>query len=285
MSPARIAAKMSVSAVSSPIGGSGVHGESRSRGDVQSGDLEQRRVVEQRGHLVDVLTRQSRTILELGDHVLVGVRLHLEADHGLEAPLLDLALDQRALADALLVVELDLRVAADPEQARRLDRHPGEELLGVRGDHLGEADEDALRRARAGANPQPLRQLPRHLDAHEQRLARHRIHELEGPGRREVRDERERMRGIEAERGQHRRDLGIEDRRHLCLAARRSARPSRRGGSRAPRAADGSRRCNRLPARRASRRRSCATAAARRGARRRRGSSRPRTVSPAPSAS
>ena len=53
---------------------------------------------------------------------------------------------------AVVVVELDLRVAADPEQARALDLHPGEELLGVRARSPGRG-----RRRRAPPSSTPAR--------------------------------------------------------------------------------------------------------------------------------
>ena len=80
---------------------------------------------------------------QLRDHRGIGVRLQLEADDGLEAPLLQLELDHVPLAEAV-VGELDLGVAADAELARVLDDHAREELLGVCGDHLVQADERAL---------------------------------------------------------------------------------------------------------------------------------------------
>ena len=159
MSPARIAEKMSPSRASRPIGGSGVHGGSRSGVDLQPGDLEQRRVVEERGHLVHVLGRECESTLELGHHPRIGVWLDLETHDGLESALQNLTLDERALALALVVFDLDLRVTADSEQVGALDLHSREERSRVGRDHLVEPDEDpcgrlhpARRRSHCGSS-------------------------------------------------------------------------------------------------------------------------------------
>ena len=225
MSPALIAEKMSLSAASSPIGVSGVQGGSRSSCDLQRGDLEQRRVVEQSRHLVDVLPAEGEALLQLREHRRVGVGLHLEPDDRLEAALLQLALDERPLALAVgVLVEFDLGVAADAEQARALDHHPRKELRRVRGDHLVEADEDPDRGLDAAADTQPLRELAWHLDANEHRLVAHGIGEAERPRRGEIRD----VRGTDGRRRARevsaRARSGCRRMLRSRVAARRSAR-------------------------------------------------------------
>ena len=203
MSPARIAEKMSPVTASRPGRRQRRPGWVAQRLELEPCDLEQRRVVEQRAHLVDVLRGEREPLAQLGNHRRIGVRLDLEPDDRLEAPLEHLALDERALADAVvLFVDFDLGVAADPEEARSRDRHSREELVRIRRDHLVEADEDALGRGDSRAHAQPLRQLPRHLHPHEHRLAGDWILEAERPRGREIRHVRERMRVVEAERRQ-----------------------------------------------------------------------------------
>jgi hypothetical protein len=171
--------------------------------ELQPCDLEQRRVVEEGAHLVDVLRHEREPLAQLGNHCRIGAGLDLEPDDRLEAPLQHLALDKRPLADAVvLFVGLDLGVAADSEQTRLRDRHPREELGRVSRDHFVEADEHTLGRRDSGADAQPLRQFPRHLDSDEHRLTGDRILESEGPRGREVRHVRERMRFVETERRQ-----------------------------------------------------------------------------------
>ena len=153
------------------------------------------------------------------------------------------SLDHRPLAEPVVLVELDLGVAADPEQAGAGDDHSREELArrspritwsrptNTRSDEL-----DAARtRSHCG-------QLARHLDPHEHRLAADRILEPERPRGREVRDVRERVRGIEAERRQHRRDLGARTRPRPRRAGPSSRSSQPPGGSRARPAAGAARR-------------------------------------------
>jgi hypothetical protein len=70
-----------------------------------------------RSHLVDGVRRQAEAIDQLGHHRGVGVRLHLEPDDRLEAALAQLLLDHRPLAEPVVLVQLHIGVATDPEQA------------------------------------------------------------------------------------------------------------------------------------------------------------------------
>ena len=81
------------------------------------------------------------------------------------------SLDERALAHAV-VVELDLRVAADPEQAARSrSPSPGRASRRWRAITWSRPTKTRAGELDPGADAQPLRQLARHLDAHQHRLA------------------------------------------------------------------------------------------------------------------
>ena len=137
------------------------------------------------------------------------------------------SLDQCALAFAVdvVVVQLDLRIAADAEEARALDHHAREQPFGVCGDHLVEADEHASRRLYADADPDPLLELTRHLHAHEDGFGADGILKPKRPGRREVGHVRKRMGRVESERREHGGDLGVEERSDLGLLVTREVIP------------------------------------------------------------
>ena len=147
----------------------------------------------------------------LGDELaeLLGHRrLDLEADHRAAAAALQRALEE---ADEILglFLELDVRIADRPEGALPFHRIAGEEPCGEKRHRLVEADEAidaALARRQADEAVEALRHAHQRGHALAARLAP----ELERNRQAEIGDERERVRGIDGERRQHRED-GIEE--------------------------------------------------------------------------
>jgi hypothetical protein len=130
--------------------------------------------------------------------------LNLEPHNRLEAALQHLSLDLHALAHACLAHDLDLGVTADPEQAPGDHLQAWKQLVGVRRDDACQSDEHARPELHVHAHAPPLRELARDLDANEHGLVADGIVQLERPRCREVRDERERVSRVQAERRQHR---------------------------------------------------------------------------------
>ena len=187
--------------------------------------------------------RQREPLAELGDHRRIGVRLQLEADDRLEAPLPQL-LARRA------------RACSRRRRRRARPRRRGRPGTGSRSRSPSPGRASARSRRSPASRPTKTRvgvltpaRTRSHCGSSRGTFTRtstdspaHRILEPERPRRREVRDERERMRRVEAQRRQHRRDLRVEHRRGLLALLRPSARPRRRGGRRARRAAGAARR-------------------------------------------
>ena len=110
---------------------------------------------------------------QLGDHRRIGVRLHLEADDRLEAPLLQLALDKRPLAQAVRRRRARPRRRGRPGTGSR-SRSPSPGRACARSRRSPRRGR--RRRARARATPARTRShcgsSLRHLDPDEHRLAR-----------------------------------------------------------------------------------------------------------------
>ena len=93
----------------------------------------------------------------------------------------------------------------------------------------------STKRSPSGSDDEPWEQR-RHLHPGEPLVAARRVAHGDGQVEREVRDVGERVGGVDRERGEHREDRLGEERRRGARARRRPARPSRRTGSRRPRA-------------------------------------------------
>ena len=106
---------------------------------------------------------------------------------------------------------------------------PGEQRVEVRGDHLLERDEARARRHRDEA-----REERRHLDAREPLLAGAGVAHDDREVERQARDVRERVRGVDGERREHREDPVVELARELGARGRRRDRSSRRTRRRPP---------------------------------------------------
>ena len=104
-----------------------------------------------------------------------------------------------------VVGELEVGVAGDAERVVLEHLHAGEQRVEVRGDHLLERDE-----ARAAGHRDEAGEQRRHLDAREALLAGARVAHDDREVEREARDVRERVRGVDRERREHREDAVVE---------------------------------------------------------------------------
>ena len=136
----------------------------------------------------------------------------------------DISIATRRSSD--FVAELDVGVARDPERMLREHVHAGEQRVEVRGD-------DLLQRhvARAVGHGHEPGEQRRHLHPGEALFAAgavaHRHCEVE----RQVRDVRERVRGVDRERREHREDAIVEHAGELVLGLGLEIGP---GGERHP---------------------------------------------------
>ena len=172
------------------------------RRPVQRGDFEHAGVVERTLEVVDVLLAERETLDQRRAHRGMGLGAELEPHDRLEAALPQVFLDQFPQAVVPVLLERDVRVAGDAEQDRRLDLHAREQLPGVVAHQVAERNVAALTRLDVGLQWNPLRQAGCHLDPHRLALVGLRVAQQEAPGQREVRQEREWMRGVEAQRRQ-----------------------------------------------------------------------------------
>ena len=115
------------------------------------------------------------------------------------------ALDRLEQVLRLVLLDLEVGVARQAERVVRDELHAREQPVQVRGDHGLERDEPLA----VGERDEP-REQRRHLHAREPAHARHRVahHRREVEG--QVRDVRERVRGVDRQRGQHREDALVE---------------------------------------------------------------------------
>ena len=183
-------------------------------GDLQAGEREQVRDVEEAGDLVEVLGGErprGRLLLlaELGQEQCperCGHRgMHLDADHLGEPPVPDLLLDQaEEVVGLVVVVDLKVGVPGDPEGVPTQDLDPGEERLEIAPDHLLQRHELVGQEKR-----HPARQDLGHLHPGEALLAI-RAPEHDRERKAQVRDVGERMPWIHRERREDREDVGVE---------------------------------------------------------------------------
>src|SRR5262249_50829566 len=109
-----------------------------------------------------------------------------------------------------LLLDLDLGIANDAEGALPLDHIAREKAGNEKADHLFERDHAGGGRSLGTREADEAVDLVRHADERIHRLAVARARELERDGEAEIRNERERMRRIDRERGQQRENLPEE---------------------------------------------------------------------------
>ena len=187
----------------------GVHGASLCSSGRALVQLEQRAEIEQAGRLVQLVALEAQLAQQEIADPRIEVGRHLEANGVARAPAPVEARLHRlheVAARAALLVEVEVGVARHAEEARARDLVLGEQQAEVRADHLFDG------RVAARADLPPARQKRRHLHAREPaRTAAARLHER-AHREREPGDEGEGVRGVDAERDQHRRDLLVERR-------------------------------------------------------------------------
>ena len=168
-------------------------------------DLPERAEVEQRVVHVDVVAPELELLQQQVERALRHAAVDLEAHRvGEPAPALQPGLDRREEVLGLVLLEIEIGVARDPERAPREDLHPREEPLEMGADHL--LDRHV---ALAGKRHEAVEQRG-NLDAREADRAQLGIAHDHGDVEGEVRHVGERMRGVDRERRQHREDPLLE---------------------------------------------------------------------------
>ncbi len=168
------------------------------------------------GKLVDLGVHDPELAHQQLAHLAGHVGGQLEPDRRAEPAPQQLLL--QGLEEVLGVVLLDLEVlvAGDPERVVLHDLHPGEEVVQVGGDELLERNEahrceriDVAVDADRLHHDEPGQRL-RHLDPSEVLLLRRGVAHDDGEVEREARDVGERVRRVDGERREHREDLPPE---------------------------------------------------------------------------
>jgi hypothetical protein len=188
------------SAGTSRAGTTGVQGDPPA-GDAERGDLPEGGQVEHARNLVEVVGAEAdagpQELPHRGGHGL----LDLEADRGAEAPPPELLLDGREEVPGLVLLDVEVGVAGDPEHVGLHDLDAREERVQVGGDHLLQGDVDApLHLDQAG-------QDRRHLDPREPLLACHGVGHGDRQREAQRADVGERVAGCDGERREDREDL------------------------------------------------------------------------------
>ena len=134
--------------------------------------------------------------------------VELDADHRAAAAALQRGLEQ-AHQILGLFLDLDIAVADDAERAGALDLVAGEQLADEQADRLFERDEADTRALRSGRR---MKRFERRRQAQQRRhlLAVLAVAQLQRHREAEIGDERERMRRVDRQRRQHRKDLLLE---------------------------------------------------------------------------
>ena len=220
MSPFRIAAKMSRSGASAG-GTAGRNGGSRSAGIGSWRELHQVREPDRRLLAVDHAGLDAELPREERAAVLGDGGVHLDPHRRPAAAELDRLLDRGQQVVGLVLLDLDVCVAGHAERVDGDDREPREEQVDVGCDQVLEEDELPAVRGRLGRHlDQPGEDADRDLEPGEP-LAAPGVPDRDREVEREVRDERERVGGVERERRQGRKDLVLEEPAHPRLALRR----------------------------------------------------------------
>jgi hypothetical protein len=174
------------------------------------GNVDQPHQVHRALHHVEVVAFQAELREEEARHRFRHAVGHLEAHRVAEVALRQLSLQRLAQVLHLLLLDEEVGVARHAELVAAHHRHAGEELGHVRVQHRREEDE-IVRPLRDGRRQlDHARQHARGLHDRRARIAAERVapFELHGEVEALVEDARERVRGIEPDRG--------EDRHHLA---------------------------------------------------------------------
>ncbi len=110
-------------------------------GPVQVGEQEQPGEVQRGGEPEDLVGVDAQLAGEQVEHPLGHVLGHLQAHRGTEPAPGQLLLQGRQQVLDVVLFDLEVLVAGDPERAVLADLHAGEELVQVRGDEVLERDE------------------------------------------------------------------------------------------------------------------------------------------------
>ena len=168
--------------------------------------------VERRVDLVHVVGAELELTAQQREHLGRDVRVDLEPHRETELralPQRDLHRGEEILG---LVAQLDVGVARHTERILREHFHAREQRVEVRRDHLFERHV-----ARAVGDADEAREERRHLHPGESLFAARAVAHDHREVEREVRDVRERVRGVDRERGEYREDPVVEHPRQLRL--------------------------------------------------------------------
>ena len=170
-------------------------------GPVELGDRPQSGQVEHAADVVAVGLGQTQAALQQGAGRRRHRALDLEPDGRPEAAAAELLLDGEQQVVRLVLLDLEVGVAGDPEEVVLLDLHAREQRVEVGLDDL--VDEHEVRRP----DLEQARQDLRHLDPREAALARLRVAQPDRDRQAQRRDVRERVARIDRERREDREDL------------------------------------------------------------------------------
>ena len=163
----------------------------------------------------DVLVAQAQGAHEVAAHEGADGVLDLQAHAVAEAALLELLLHGGQQVLGVVLLDLQVLVAGDPEQVVLQDVHAGEEVVEVAGDDLLQGDEGGaggLVRGLelAAGDGDQARQRRRDLEPGEVLLAGAGVAQQHGEVEGQARDVGEGVGGVDGQRGEHRVDLVAE---------------------------------------------------------------------------
>jgi hypothetical protein len=133
--------------------------------DLQAGDLEEARVIELSGQVVNFVFREPESLPEQLAEARVSALRKFQAHHGFVATLPDLLPHQLTQPLVAVVVKPDFGVASQAKERRRCEPHAGVQLVCILPDDVGQTNEHALARRGIGRERNPRRQLRWDLDA------------------------------------------------------------------------------------------------------------------------
>ncbi len=191
-------------------------------GAVEAVDAEEAGEVQRAGQRVHLCLGDLQLADQQVQHLAVDGLLDLQADRRAEAAPHEFLL--QGLEEVLGVVLLDLQVlvAGDPEGVVLQDLHAREQLFQVVGGRDDVLDGDVA--ARGGL--QEAGEQRRHLDAREVLVAADRVAYDDGQVQGEAGDVREGVRGVDGQRGEDREDLVPEEREEAGLFLLGQLRPA-----------------------------------------------------------
>ncbi|MDQ0991688.1 hypothetical protein QFZ74_002916 [Streptomyces sp. V3I7] len=170
-------------------------------GTVYRGDAEEAGEVQGSRQRVHLGLADLQLTHQQVEHLAVDGLLDLEAHRRPEAAPHELLLQGLEQVLGVVLLDLEVLVAGEPEGVGLQHLHAREELLQVRGDDVLQRD------VPAGRGLQEAGQQRRHLHAGEVLVAADRVADDDGQVQRQPGDVREGVRGVHGQRGQHREDL------------------------------------------------------------------------------